>query len=86
MFGPNAKLDVQGSFHVSTADYLSLEDGGRFEVRNPNASLLTVAPVASFGFFSNTPASIKLQDSHLSVPEGISLIGGDIDIYASELE
>src|SRR2546426_62079 len=24
MFGPNARLDVRGSFHVSTADYLRL--------------------------------------------------------------
>ena len=27
LFGPNAKLDVQGSFHASTADYLRLGDG-----------------------------------------------------------
>jgi len=44
MFGPNAKLDVQGGFHASTADYLRLSDGGRFEVRTPQNSLLTVAP------------------------------------------
>ncbi|MDM8567945.1 filamentous hemagglutinin N-terminal domain-containing protein [Thiotrichales bacterium HSG1] len=25
MFGPNARLDVQGSFHASTADYLTLD-------------------------------------------------------------
>ena len=30
MFGPNASLDVSGSFHVSTADYLRLADGARF--------------------------------------------------------
>jgi len=30
MFGPNASLDVRGSFHVSTADYLRLADGARF--------------------------------------------------------
>ena len=27
LFGPNATLDVSGSFHVSTADYLRLADG-----------------------------------------------------------
>ena len=44
MFGPNARLDVQGSFHISTADYLRLGDGGRFEARNYRSSLLTIAP------------------------------------------
>jgi len=30
LFGPNARLDVQGSFHVSKADYVRLADGARF--------------------------------------------------------
>ena len=82
LFGPNARLDVQGSFHASTADYLRLDEGGRFDVRNPNDSILTVAPVESFGFLSNSPAKITTQDSQLVVPNGrtLSLIGGDIDL------
>jgi filamentous hemagglutinin family protein len=31
IFGQNAKLDVPGSFHVSTADYLKFQDGVRFD-------------------------------------------------------
>ena len=82
MFGPNARLDVQGSFHASTADYLRLGENGRFDARNPSNSLLTVAPIASFGFLSDSPTSIILQDSTLSVVEGktLSLIGGDLNI------
>ncbi len=82
MFGPHARLDVQGSFHASTADYLRLQDGGRFNARQPSESLLTVAPVEAFGFLRNTSASITTQDSDLSVPENktLSLIGGDIDL------
>ena len=30
VFGPNATLNVSGSFHVTTADYLRLTDGVRF--------------------------------------------------------
>jgi filamentous hemagglutinin family protein len=30
LFGPNASLDISGSFHVSTADYLRFADGARF--------------------------------------------------------
>jgi len=80
MFGPNARLDVQGSFHASTADTLRLQDGGRFDARQPGNSLLTVAPVEAFGFLTNTPAAITTEDSDLSVPENqtLSLIGGDL--------
>ncbi|MDM8566142.1 filamentous hemagglutinin N-terminal domain-containing protein [Candidatus Halobeggiatoa sp. HSG11] len=82
MFGPNAKLDVQGSFHASTADYLRLGENGRFDARYPSDSLLTVAPITSFGFLSDTPATITLQDSILSVDEGktLSLIGGNLNL------
>ena len=29
MFGPDVSLDIIGSFHASTADYLKLEDNDR---------------------------------------------------------
>ncbi len=82
LFGPNAKLDVQGGFHASTADYLRLSDGGRFEARTPNNSLLTVAPISAFGFLTDSPASISVQDSTLFVPKGntLSLVGGELQI------
>jgi len=85
LFGPNARLDVQGSFHASTADYLRLDEGGRFDVRNPSDSILTVAPIESFGFLTDSPAMITIQDSTLSVPkkETLSLIGGDLDINSN---
>jgi len=82
MFGPNTRLDVQGSFHASTADYLRLGSEGRFDARQPNNSLLTVAPVEAFGFFTDTPSPITLKNSNLSVPYGknLSLIGGELFI------
>jgi len=85
LFGPHAKLDLQGGFHVSTADYLRLEDGGRFEARYPNNSLLTSAPVAAFGFWTDSPAPISVQDSQLTVPDGktLSWIGGHLDFTGS---
>jgi filamentous hemagglutinin family protein len=95
MFGPNAKLEVQGSFHASTADYLRLSDGGRFEARTSQNSLLTVAPVEAFGFLTDTVASITVEgrgeitqtewqsnSAGLAVAEGqtLSLIGGPLEI------
>ncbi|MDM8567778.1 filamentous hemagglutinin N-terminal domain-containing protein [Candidatus Halobeggiatoa sp. HSG11] len=88
MFGPNAKLDVQGSFHASTADYLRLGENGRFDVRNLRDSLLTVAPVESFGFLTDSPAPLSVNGSkRIVVPVGktLSLIGGDIEINKSKM-
>jgi filamentous hemagglutinin family protein len=82
MFGPNAKLDVQGSFHASTADYLRLGNGGRFSARNPSNSVLTVAPIESFGFLTDSASRLTIQDSKLSVSEGktLSFLGGELQI------
>jgi len=82
MFGPHARLDVQGSFHASTADYLRLGENGRFDARNPQNSLLTVAPISAFGFLTDSPAKITTQSSKLMVPSNktLSLIGGDIHL------
>jgi filamentous hemagglutinin family protein len=82
LFGKNASLDLSGSFHVSTADYLRFNDGARFHANLSNSSTLTSAPISAFGFLSNTPAAITIQESFLQVPNGktLSIIGGDISI------
>lgn len=67
VFGPNAQLDVLGSFHASTADYLRLKDGGHFDARQPNNSLLTVAPVETFGFLSNSLAPISVTGKNIRI-------------------
>jgi filamentous hemagglutinin family protein len=79
-FGPNARLDVQGSFHVSTADYLRLADGTRFVARLSDTTPLSVAPPAAFGFLGPTAAPITVQGSALSVPprETLALVGGGV--------
>ena len=58
MFGPHAQVSVSGSFTVSTASYLKLADGGRFDGVNPANDVLTSAPVAEFGFLDANPGSI----------------------------
>ncbi|MDM8566116.1 filamentous hemagglutinin N-terminal domain-containing protein [Candidatus Halobeggiatoa sp. HSG11] len=94
MFGPNARLDIQGSFHASTADYLRLGDTGYFYSNSTASdSLLTVAPVKAFGFLDNDIAPISISGSGevdetdwdgsvtgLAVPGTLSFIGGDLDI------
>jgi len=86
VFGENASLNVGGSFHVSTADYLTLTDGGRFDVSTPGNSVLTTAPPAAFGFL-DAPAGLDFQDSFLEVPAGAALTvtGGDMSMADSIL-
>ena len=38
VFGPDAALDVKGSFAVTTADVVRLADGGSFNARTPAGS------------------------------------------------
>jgi filamentous hemagglutinin family protein len=82
LFGPNATLDVTGSFHVSTADYLRLSDGGIYYSNPLSSSVLTTAPPVAFGFLTSAPAPIIILESFLQVPRGktLSVVGGDITI------
>ena len=86
LFGPKATLDVKGAFHATTADYIGLADGTRFNAA-PSAAdaLLTTAPPTAFGFLSQNPAPIALDASVLTVPAGetLSLIGGDLETFAA---
>ncbi len=87
VFGPSASLNVGGSVHFSTADYLRLGSGNdRFYVDLGKTSQLTSAEVTAFGFLGNSPGTIDVQGGPgtptLSVPTGqtFSLVGGDISI------
>jgi filamentous hemagglutinin family protein len=88
VFGSEAQLDVGGSFHASTADYLRLENGGEFNAREPKNSLLSVAPVEAFGFINQNPASLSIESSQLKISSGktLSLIGGDITMVGGKVE
>jgi len=93
IFGENASLDVQGSFHASTADYLKFKDGVKFKTGLADANpILTTSSPESFGFLDNAPASIVVSGGRsnnvLKVPEDetLSLIGGDISINDSSLD
>jgi len=79
-FGPNARLDLQGSFHVASAAELRFADGAIFSASDPAASSFTVAAPEAFGFLGPSPAPILVDRSVLEAPAGatLSLTGGDI--------
>src|SRR5687768_14477062 len=90
IFGPTATLNVGGMATFTTADYLRLADGNLFHA-TPNAgadALLSVAPVAAFGFLGSNPAAITVQGSQLSVSSGqtLALVGGNITVQSGTLE
>jgi filamentous hemagglutinin family protein len=85
IFGKNASLDISGSFHVSTADFLRLGDSGRFDATQPENSVLTSAPPSAFGFL-DPPEKIDIKGK-IQIPQGknLSLTGGDINIRGGSL-
>src|SRR5262245_6301572 len=89
LFVPNATVYVGGMMTFTTANYLKLADGARFNAIATAAadSLLSTAPVAAFGFLGSNPGAITVQGSQLSVADGagISLVGGNITVQAGTL-
>jgi len=86
IFGPSAKLEVEGSFHATTADYLRFEDGTRFNANPiPPDEVLSVAPVAAFGFLEANPEQLSIKGGQLLVPVGetLSMVSGDMAIGES---
>jgi filamentous hemagglutinin family protein len=85
VFGPNASLDVSGSFHVTSADYLRFADGAQFFADLSKTSTLSVTEPTAFGFLTATPAPIEIRGSTLQVPERqtLSIVGGDLTITPS---
>jgi len=86
IFGPNATTDVSGGFHASTADYVRMSDGARYQATNPQASTLTAAAPAAFGFTSVTPAAISVNGGTLGPATGtLGLVAGSITAKAATL-
>ena len=82
LFGPNASLNVNGSFHVTTADSISLGSEGIVYADPLKTSVLTIDPPTAFGFLGSNPAGISVQRSILEVSQGktLSFVGGDITL------
>ncbi|MEE9345345.1 MAG: filamentous hemagglutinin N-terminal domain-containing protein [Methylococcales bacterium] len=88
IFGENASLNVQGSFHASTADYLGFKDGVHFNNGTATISpIITTAAPESFGFLNSHPAGISVSNTVLKVPTDstLSLVGGNITSKNSSL-
>jgi filamentous hemagglutinin family protein len=92
VFGPNARLDVRGSFLAATADSIIFNNGGEFSSANPQRTpLLTVNIPVGLRFRENPGAIVNASSVTqviegttlpvgLAVPPGqtLALVGGDV--------
>lgn len=95
IFGAGSTLDISGSFHATTADYLKSANGNTLFYADPNRkSTLAAAPVTAFGFLesgaNNSRGNIGVNYSTLKVSDtgnkSLSLIGREVEINNSALE
>ena len=61
MFGANASLDIGGSFHVSTADFLRLGENERFYTLPLESDVLSASAPAAFGFLDGDAGKISAE-------------------------
>ncbi len=81
VFGPNAQLSVDGSFHATTADVLVMADGTTLATGSATAPSLSVAPPAAFGFMGPNGGLTAAAGEWAVTPErSISLSGGTVTV------
>ncbi|MBD1866883.1 S-layer family protein [Cyanobacteria bacterium FACHB-471] len=87
LFGPNATLDVGGSFVATTANQIDFDGGLQFSALTPQPSALLSVRVPVGIQFGSNPQPIINQSSGLAVSQGetLALIGGRIDFQGGNI-
>jgi filamentous hemagglutinin family protein len=80
VFGPNARLDVSGSFFASTHNSLVLENGYPFSTENPDVPPLLTVNVP-LGLQNGLPPQGTIEHSgNLSAGRDLTLIGNTLNV------
>jgi filamentous hemagglutinin family protein len=82
VFGPNASLDVKGSFLASTANSVLFNNGFAFSATDPQVPPLLTVNVPIGLQYRGNPGAIQSQGAFLQVPTGqsLTLAGGTVNI------
>ncbi|MEO5339127.1 MAG: filamentous hemagglutinin N-terminal domain-containing protein [Magnetococcus sp. MYC-9] len=85
VFGPNAALDVSGSFHVTSGDSIQFGGTNRFQADKSQPSTLVAVDPVAFGFLGAKTEGITLNNSILRLPaqKDFSIVGGPISMTNS---
>ena len=89
VFGPTAQLNVEGSFHVTTANNIRMFDGTNSAYFHANPakdsmanSVLSLAPLVDFGFLK--PAAFGFTDETAPPPATITVQGSVLQVPPSQ--
>ncbi|WP_375501223.1 filamentous hemagglutinin N-terminal domain-containing protein, partial [uncultured Nostoc sp.] len=89
VFGPNARLDLGGSFVASSADSLVFDNGLKFSATNPQAPpLLTVNIPVALQLRQNPQSIVNQSSAVLGLQPGntLALIGGNVVLDGGSLQ
>jgi filamentous hemagglutinin family protein len=78
MFGPNARLDISGSFLTSTGSRLTFADGSEFSAVPTGAELLTVS--VPLGVQFNHPQGDITSTGILETGQDLTLLGRNLNL------
>jgi filamentous hemagglutinin family protein len=78
-FGPDARLDISGSFLASTGNSLTFADGSEFSATPPDNELLSVSVPLGVQFNSENPPQGNLTSvGRLETDQNLTLLGNNL--------